>query len=214
MISIGFEPAQEQRSDLAGALSHSAPRALGPAMVLAIAIPDAPVLALLAIVAVGAYLGYRLGIRRQLLSLGLIAGTYWLAADGWTRLAQEVLPGFSVDGTAGQAGLFATGVAASYLLGRKLVRPPAATGAQVLHTLPGLLERLMGMGLGGAAGYLVGRFATLRLAIDAALFPYANGDIRSLVERQAPLVTWLVIGVVVLFGVASLQPPGETDGPH
>jgi hypothetical protein len=167
---------------------------LGPWVVLAV------------IVAVLAIVGFRYGVRRQAVALVLTAMVYWGVGQHWPAMAGQLAPLLPGSGSFWQLGVFATGVFVSYFLGRRLAGPPAAPGTKLLQSLPLLLERLMGLGLGGATGYMVGRFSLLRLPSGEIGTAGPQQDVRAILEGQLPVVVWLTIGIIILFGVVSLRP--------
>ncbi len=171
-----------------------------------------PLLVLVTIVGFFGLLGFRGGVRRQALTLFLTALVYWSTTTRWAPLAAQLAPHMPVAGARLQGLIFGGGVLLSHFLGHRLVSAPSAAGAKMVQSLPSLLERLMGLTLGGATGYLVGRFSLLRLPTGTITLVGPRQDVQDILESQAPNVLWLVIGVIILFGVMSLQPKKKKDG--
>jgi uncharacterized membrane protein required for colicin V production len=173
------------------------------------AIPVAPSLLVYGAMAILAVVGWSRGVRRELLALALVALAYWLLNQRWAmfepRLAPLAARGLPTEAV--QLAAFLAAVVVAYLLSGRLVRPPKSAGMDLLRDVASLLERVMGAVVGAATGYLVGSFTRARLAtapVAPAITPPPAADL--LLQQHAVLLFWLVVGVVILFGVLNLAP--------
>jgi hypothetical protein len=149
------------------------------------------------------------GVRRELITLLVIGLTYWLFNNRWSLLGPLSKPVVArgVDEITLQLALFLAVVVAAYFLGGRLTRAPKSSGLEMLRDIPSLLERLMGGATGAANGFLIARFAADRLfarASTAVIVPSPAAE--TFIEQQGTNLFWLIVAVVMLFGVMSLTP--------
>ncbi len=170
---------------------------------------DGPSLLLAGFVAVFAFAGWRVGVRRQAYVLVLSALLAWLAAALWPELIVDLERAFPALSGVSEPVVFLAGVSGAYLSSR-LVRAPIDQGLAALQNLPSLLDRLMGAALGSATGYLSGGFVLPRI-IDVPAATYLQSASGYETSLHGAMI-WLVIAVLILFGVASLSPgSGESQ---
>jgi hypothetical protein len=155
------------------------------------------------------FVGLFRGVRRELVALFLIGGAYWLFNNRWTLLRRLYEPlvsrGFSE--LTVQLAAFLAVVAFAYVVSRRVTRAPKASGFDLLRDIPSLLERLMGAATGAANGFLVARFVTDRLFATASTAVIVPGpQTETFIDQQGTNLFWLIVAVVMLFGVMSLTP--------